>query len=234
MLMIVASRSDEAARLLAERWRALGAVLVTACDLSVAGWRDHVGCDVPATAGVDGRVVPAADVSGVLTRLAAIDERELTHIVPDDRGYVAQEMTAFLASWLSRLSCPILNRPSPGCLAGPPWRRERWIHEAAQLEIPVRPVRRGVAPGRAPSPEPPAAGPVTITIVGDRWFGEGHETLADQARRLADAAGVDLLAVHFSGPRRGARLLGADVWPDVTAPGIGEAIVAYLVGRQAC
>lgn len=232
--MIVASRSDEAARILAHRWRALGAVLVTSSDLSAVGWRDHVGRHAGATAGVDGRVVSTDNITGVLTRLAAIDERELTHIVPDDRAYVAQEMTAFLVSWLSGLSCPMLNRPTPGCLAGPPWRRERWIHEAARLHIPVVPVRRGVAPGLSPAPEPSGPGRSTITIVGDRWFGDADEGLAYDARRLADAAGVDLVAVHFSGPRYGDCLLGADVLPDVTAPGIGEAIAGYLGGRQSC
>src|SRR5262245_2467532 len=152
--MIVASRSDEAARILTHRWRALGAVLVTSSDLSAVGWRDHVGRHAGATAGIDGRVVSTDDITGVLTRLAAVEERELTHIVPDDRAYVAQEMTAFLVSWLSGLSCPMLNRPTPGCLAGPPWRRERWIHEAARLHIPVIPVRRGVSPGLSAAPEP--------------------------------------------------------------------------------
>jgi hypothetical protein len=232
--MIVAGRGDEGARLLAHRWRALGTVLVTASDLSAVGWRDHVGRSAPATARIDGRVVSTGDIGGVLTRLVAIDERELTHIVPDDRTYVAQEMTAFLVSWLSSLSCPMLNRPTPGCLAGPPWRRERWIHEAARLQIPVVPVRRSVEPGIAPVPEPSMPKHSTITIVGDRWFGDADEDLAHDARRLADAAGVDLVAVHFSGPRHGAHMLGADVWPDVTAPGVGEAIVAYLTGERGC
>jgi hypothetical protein len=232
--MIVASQRDRAARILAHRWRALGAVLVTSSDLSAVGWRDHVGRHAPATARVDGRVVPADAITGVLIRLFAIDERELTHIVQDDRAYVAQEMTAFLVSWLSSLSCPMLNRPTPGCLAGPAWRRERWIHEAARLRIPVVPVRKSAAPGRAPTPELPAPGHSTVTIVGDRWFGDADERLAHDARRLADAAGVDLMAVQFSGPRHGAHMLGAHVWPDVTAPGVGEAIVAYLAGGRAC
>jgi hypothetical protein len=232
MFLIVAGERDEAARALASRGRDRGAVLVTARDLSTAGWRDAVGGHEPGAAVVQGRIVCARDVAGVLTRLAAVDGRELRHIVPADRDYVAQEMTAFLASWLSRLSCPILNRPTPACLSGPSWRRERWIHEAARLRIPVRAVHRSVTLGGAGGGRVGERGPVTITIVGDRWFGQAEEALAHAARRLATAAGVDLAAVHFSGARRGARLVGADVWPDVGAPDIGEAIFAYLAGPR--
>jgi hypothetical protein len=232
MFLILASERDGAARALADRGLDRGAVLVTARDLSAAGWRDGLGRHEAAAAVVHGRVVSARNIAGVLTRLTAVDERELTHIVPADRAYVAQEMTAFLASWLSGLSCPILNRPTPACLAGPPWRRERWVHEAARLRIPVRPVHRSVTLAGAGVTDVVPRGPVTITIVGDRWFGEAEEALARAARRLATAAGVDLAAVHFSGPRGGARLVGADVWPDLTAPGIGEAIFAYLAGRR--
>jgi hypothetical protein len=231
MFLIVASERDGAARVLAERGAARGAVLVTSRDLSAAGWRDGLGRGTRGAAVVNGRAVSARRVAGVLTRLAAVDERELTHIAPADRGYVAHEMTAFLASWLSGLSCPVLNRPSPACLAGPPWRRERWIHEAARLHIAVRPVRRAVTPGAI---EPPAAAGAggTVTIVGERCFGPVDPTLARAARRLARAAGVDLAAVHFTSARRGARLLGADVWPDVASPEIGEAVLDYLAHRS--
>lgn len=232
MLLIVASERDEAARILAARGRQRGTVLVTSRDLSAAGWRDGLGRSEPGAAVVNGRTVSARDIGGVLTRLAAVDERELAHIVPADRGYVAQEMTAFLTSWLSGLDCPILNRPTPACLAGPAWRPERWIHEAARLHIPVRDVHRSVTLARVGTTAVVPRGPVTVTIVGDRCFGEADDALARAARRLATAAGVDLAAVHFSGPRRGARLVGADVWPDVASPDIGEAILAYLEGRR--
>jgi len=234
VFLIFASRHDTAARILADRGHARGTVLVTPRDLSMVGWRDTLGHTGSGTAAVDGRVVSTREVGGVLTRLTAVDEHELTHIVPADRAYVAQEMTAFLVSWLSGLPCPILNRPTPACLTGPPWRREQWVHEAARLHIPVRPARRTVELAGAGQPDVPARRPVTITIVGDRWFGEADAALAHDARRLAAAAGVDLVAAHFSGPRGGARLISADVWPDVASPEIGEAIFAYLRDRRRC
>jgi hypothetical protein len=207
-------------------------VLLTARDLSRPGWRDGIGRDEPGAAVVRGRVVRAGEVGGVLTRLAVVDERELTHVVPADRAYVAQEMTAFLASWLSGLSCPVLNRPTPGCLHGPPWRRERWVHEAARLGIAVRAVRRSVTLAGAWVAGVAPRGPVTVTIVGERCFGPVAPALARAARRLARAAGVDLAAVHFSGAGGDARLVGADLWPDVGAPDVGEAILAYLGQRR--
>jgi hypothetical protein len=234
VFLIFASRHDTAARVLADRGHPRGAVLVTPRDLSTVGWRDAVGQTGSGTAPVDGRVVSTREVRGVLTRLTAVDAHELPHIVPADRAYVAQEMTAFLVSWLSALSCPILNRPTPACLTGPPWRREQWVHQAARLHIPVRPARRSIALAGAGQPGASARPPVTITIVGDRWFGEADAALARDARRLATVAGVDLVAVHFTGPRHGARLVSADVWPDVASPEIGEAIFAYLGDRRRC
>jgi hypothetical protein len=50
-------------------------------------------------------------------------------------------MKAFLLSWLSQLNCLVLNRPTPLCLSGPSWRPEQWTYAAAQLGIPVQPLR---------------------------------------------------------------------------------------------
>lgn len=47
-------------------------------------------------------------------------------------------------------------------------------------------------------------------------------------RALADAAGVDLLAVQFSGPEPGAYFIEATLWPDIGNSAIGEAILKYL------
>jgi hypothetical protein len=47
-------------------------------------------------------------------------------------------------------------------------------------------------------------------------------------RRLAAAAGVDLLAVQFDGCGAGARFAGAHLWPDISQPEIADAVAAYL------
>ena len=147
MLVVVASRYDEIARSLVDCWAKQGAKLLTCDDLSVVGWRHSlrgVGGDssplLDSTAVVDGQVVGVEEISGVLIRLPYVFEQELLHIVPDDRAYVAAEMQAFLISWLSRLKCPVLNRPTPSYLLGANWRPQQWVYAAAQVGIPVRPV----------------------------------------------------------------------------------------------
>lgn len=181
---------------------------------------------------VGGRVVPTAAIGGVLTRRIRVEEWELGRIVPADRAYVAAEMTAFLLAWLADLACPVLNRPAPGCLAGPRWLPEQWALAAARLGLPVRPVRRRATRRRRPDRATSAgeAPPVTATVVGDRCLGPVDAALANAARRLAAASGAALLAVHFGGDRAGAPFLGADPWPDIAAPEVADAILAFLQG----
>lgn len=234
MLVILASRGDVGARALVERWASHRTALLTCEDLSVPGWRYEL--DAPATgwAVIAGRRVPVAEIAGVLVRWPAIFERELVRIDPGERAYVAAEMTAFLRSWLTTLPCPVLNRPSATSLTGPSWRPEQWVHAAAHCGIPVRPVRRCVARGDG---RPPPAGQgehATVTVVGGGAIGAVDPILADWACRLAAAAGVGLLAAHFSGRGREAALLSADLLPDFDGGEIADAILEYLLaGRHA-
>ena len=235
MLVIVASRLDTAAHALAERWAAHGATLLTCADLSGAGWRHHLNDPERSKAALGGRVVAIAEISAVLTRSPGVHTKELVHIVPEDRPYVAAEMTAFLVSWLTELRCPVLNRPTATSLLGPGWRLEQWVYVAAQLGIPVSPFHRRVTHGSAaPSGSGdslPGARPrsTMVTVVGDRCFGDVDPSLARHARTLADAAGVDLLAVYFSSPDPDAVLLGADLWPALTNDEVIDAVLAYLL-----
>jgi hypothetical protein len=231
MLVVLAGSRDRAARSLVARWSAYQARLVTCADLSVVGWRYYPGATEASTAVVGGRAVAAREIGGVLTRLPCVFEHELVRIVPAERAYVAAEMTAFLTSWLSGLRCPVLNRPTPTCLAGPNWRHEQWVYTAARVGIPVRPARRHAALSAGVAPEAPYPRPVvTVTVVGDRCIGRVTDDLASQARRLADVAGVDLLAVRFSGPEPGALFVGADPWPDVGTDAVADAVLEYLRG----
>jgi hypothetical protein len=230
VLVVVASRHDGVVGRLAERWAAHGEVALLTCeDLSSAGWCHPVGAAGRSTAVVGGRVVAVEEISGVLTRRPYIVEHELGHIVPVDRAYVAAEMTAFLLSWLSSLACPVLNRPTPSGLSGPNWWPEQWTYAAARFGLPVRPVRRRAAlPDSARVAADPS--PPTVTVVGERCLGQVDPALAAQARRFARAVGVDLLALRFSGPEPGAVFLGTDLWPDVSAPEVADAVFEYLSG----
>jgi hypothetical protein len=227
VLVVVASRLDEGARTLADRWTEVR--VLTCEDLSVAGWRHRPGG--PSTAVVDGEVIPAAEIEGVLTRRSRVLEWEPDHIVPADRAYVAAEMTAFLRSWLSSLGCPVLNRPVPTCLSGPGWCREQWVRTAVRLGIPVRPVRwRLGASASVPEDEPAT----TATVVGERCLGAADRASAAWALRLARAAGVDLLAARFGEAEAGFELLDADPWPDTSSPEVADAIHDYLSKGRRC
>jgi hypothetical protein len=229
VIVVMASRRDATARTFVERYAAYGACLLTPDDLSMAGWRHHVGDSDMSTAVVAGRPLATRDICGVLTRLPWVVEQDLDFLVPADRAYVAAEMMAFLRFWLWGLQCPILNRPRSNSLSGPCWRHEQWVHTAARLGIPITTTRRHVVFSRLqPSRENPPSDSCRVTIVGQRYVGSIHQALAKQARSLADAAGVDLLDVHFSGPEPGSVFVRANPWPNIDSDDVADAILAYF------
>lgn len=232
MIVIAANRWDQTPAAIVSRWGEHDVGVVTAEDLSLAGWRQHLhGIDQDAAL-VGRRVLPQKEITGVLTLLPCVFEEELVDIAPEDRSYVAAEMTAFLLFWLSRLQyqCPVLNRPTASCLSGPNWRREQWIYAAAQAGIPVESLRRHTALS-AFSNEEAEPSSATVTVIGRRIFGEVELDLHRQARRLADQAGVELLAVRFSGPECGASFVSADSFPDFSDEGLADAVLEHLRSR---
>jgi len=241
MLVVVASIWDEAARTLVERWEPYGAGLLTVNDLSRAGWAHYLEAPDRSRAVIGERVVATGDISGILTRLPAVTEQELSEIVPEDRAYAAAEMTAFLTFWLSTLRCPVLNQPSASCLCGPSWRPEQWTLAASRLGLPVVPRRRctppfggGISAAMDESPLLFAdypTGVVQMTVIGDRCIGAGDGDLARQARLLATAAGVELLAVHFSGSEAGSQFVDAHLWVDISDDAVGESLLHYFSSR---
>jgi hypothetical protein len=231
VIVVVASRRDSTARTFVERYASYGVCLLTPDDLSMAGWRYHLSDSEMSTAVVAERPLATRDICGVLTRLSWVVEQDLDFIVPVDQAYVAAEMTAFLRFWLWGLKCPILNPPRSNSLSGPSWRHEQWVHTAARLGIPITTTRRNVVFSRLqPSRENPPSDSGRVTIVGQRYVGNVHQALAKQARSLADAAGVDLLAVHFNGPEPGAVFVRANPWPNIDSDDVADAILAYFDG----
>ena len=80
-----------------------------------------------------------------------------------------------------------------------------------------------------PSPlRPTEDGVTTVTVVGRRCISAAHETLTRQARRLADAAEIDLLSVHFSGADEDAWFVGADTFPSFASAEVMNAVAAYF------
>jgi hypothetical protein len=228
VLVVFASRHDAGARSLVARWASHDAALLTAEDLSVAGWRHSLGSSATDRAVVGGRLVATGEIAGVLIRWPCVLPTDLGHIDPEDREYVAAEMTAFLRSWLTQLRCPVLNRPTAISLLGPAWRPEQWVHTAAGLGIPVRPIRRHA---RFAATASTLASPdhATVTVLGDRCFGETHAVLAGHARRLAAAAGAALVDFQFTGPDAGAALISADLFASLDGDERADAVLALLL-----
>lgn len=229
--MILATRQDEAAAWLADRWHSHGAVVVSAADLSTSGWSLDLCSSARSRACIGGRTVRTEDIDGVLTRIPCVHGDDLKHIVPADRQYVASEMTAFLLAWLSSLACPVLNRPTPDSLGGPGWRQEGWVHLASRLGIPVDAVRRSTANRKNDAEEQSTC---EVIVVGDQCFGEAASLLIENARRLAKAAGTHLLCARFSGAAADSAFVSASPWPNLASPVIADAVVHCLQGRSAC
>jgi hypothetical protein len=70
--------------------------------------------------------------------------------------------------------------------------------------------------------------PVTVTVAGGQCVGEVHPALAQQARRLADIAGVDFLGVQFSSARADASFVGVNLFPDIEDERVADAALNYF------
>jgi hypothetical protein len=226
MIVIVANRWDQTPKVCASRWAVHDCGVLTARDLSATGWQQRPSGLDKATAVVAGRHVPQAEITGVLTLIPGIADWELLDIAPEDRSYVASEMTAFLVYWLSSLACPVLNRPTPLCLSGPNWRREQWVDSAARAGLAVQSFRRHSALGSGE--EATASGGAVVTVAGRSVIGDAASELHLQARRLADFAKVELLAVHFSSPEPDARFVTASPFANLTDDRVADAVLEYL------
>ena len=231
MLVVLANRTDATAAGLVSAWVSQDAALLTADDLSRAGWRHHPGAHEASTAVIGGRVVPVREIDAVLTKMPCVTEADLPHIVTEDRSYVAMEMTSFLVAWLSALECKVINKPRPACLVGPNWREAEWVRLAAETGMRVRTLRRECAPGVSFQPLGFEGVPATATVIGRARFGTVDSTLKDQAERLAQAAGVDLLTVFFSSASSSsAEFLGVSLCPDLSPPDVADSVLDLLTG----
>lgn len=215
----MASSYDAHARSIVAHWESGGAAMLTAEDLCRPGWSVSVPRTGRGAAVIGGRIMRPDQISGILTLRPGIFAPELRAIRADDRAYVAAELNAFLLEWLMAQTCPVLNRPSLSCLAGPNWRVEQWIHAAARLGVPIRTRRRQVRNGCSPHPEEQA---VEVISVGERCFGCDDSGLQSWSRQLAEAAGTDLLCTRFSSAE--GVLLSAHPWPRLTDPAVLAAV----------
>jgi hypothetical protein len=229
--VVIASRADAAAARFAAG--AGGLVrMMTPADLSQPGWSLHLPGTGPSTAVIAGEPVASRTIVGVLTRLPAVTEHDLPHIIAADRAYVAVEMTAFLLAWLTSLSCPLVNRPSAQCLSGPHWREAQWIRAANRLGIPAVPAMLGTRRTRRVHDDG-EDGTTSVVVIGRQHVGTADPVLVAHAHALADAAVVELLSVRFDGEGPSARFVAASISPDLDDARVSDAVLRLMRSRAA-
>lgn len=219
MILVIAGAADAAASELASTWRA-EVRCIRPGDLSAPGWRHYVG--VPDRHGVipgSAEPFPDADITGVLTRTPWISPYELPQIREVDREYAATEMAAFLLSWLFSLECPVVNRPMPGCLGGPPWQAPQWVAASAAAGLKIS------RTGRSRAATPSGA---TLTVVGTQCFGDAAPELQAASLRLAALAQVELLGIQYDDSDGDAGFVSATAFPSLEDTEVKEALLALL------
>lgn len=201
---------------------------MTPHDLTKPGWRHHIGNAVWSSSCVaDGHAIRSEEIRGVLSRLPTVTMSSLSAFSPNDRSYVAAEMTAYLAFWLSALRCPVLNRPTPECLVGPNWSSAQWIYRAGRLGLPTR---RCVVSSSSELPESVCDAPTTVIVVGDDCVGATRPTLRERARRLARSSSVRLLAVYFSEDSEQGEIVDAKVMPELSSAVEDAILQLFMIG----
>jgi hypothetical protein len=65
-------------------------------------------------------------------------------------------------------------------------------------------------------------------VVGDQCLGDADKTLLEHARRLANIAKMDFLAVQFSSAEANAAFVGVNIFPDIDNNGVADAALSYF------
>jgi hypothetical protein len=207
--------------------RGLDVHLVTAEMLeSAAQWEHHVDSttDSISFALPHGQVIRGADIQGVLNRLMTPAQNLAGRVVPEDRDYALQEMSAFYLSWLNSLHCPMVNRPTPQGLAG------RWFHLsevslfAHQAGLAALPYRQtgNMAPEAGYQPSPELKRTAQVIVLDNEIFGANvPPAVGDACRNLAQLMQTRLLGIDFtSTPQNPWTFCFASPVPDLQLGGV--------------
>jgi len=121
---VVASLDDADALWFAQRAGTSGVAcrVLTTEALSFARRRSHRVTDQGCTTTIEvvaGDIIRDSEIGGVLNRALDPPDRAWQRAAPAERDYASAELQAFMLSWLAGLPCPVRNRPTPDCLAGP-------------------------------------------------------------------------------------------------------------------
>jgi len=207
MFLILCSSSDVSALWAYQGLQAMGLgplTLLTSEALSaMATWEHRVGSDSCAVSLrlSNGYGFSDHTLKGVLNRLMGPPQTILPQVMPADREYAVQELSAFYLSWLNSLSCPVLNPATPQGLSG------RWYHASelvmlahqAGLETPTYRQSAADPPEAGYRPLAPAQSQVVRVIVlqGEVFGAELSEALRESCGQLARLCRTPLLGIDF-------------------------------------
>ena len=213
MWLVLCSSTDAAALWV---YQALGQIglspihLVTAESLdSCRRWDHRLTKTGDSTSFVlpDGRVIESRYLRGTVNRILSPATIQLPMAVPEDRGYAAQELYAFYASWLKTLPAPILNTPAPQGLCGrwPHISEWVWLASRAGLRTPKYRMSSNDISGNDHDTSVVEGQPIkTAVVVRDGVFGvDMSDSIAASCIRLAELSGVETLGINFYYDRRG-------------------------------
>ena len=114
--MLIASSVSSVARAARQNG---SAIFVMAPDaLSHAGWELDPFRPLDGIADLGPCTVRNDEIGFVVVAIQAVSELDIPEVVARDRPFVAQEMTAFLRTWLTGLGPVVLDPPTPSNLAG--------------------------------------------------------------------------------------------------------------------
>jgi hypothetical protein len=188
----------------------------------------------------DGRWLHDGEVRGVLNRTSFIPPSSLLLVHPSDRDYVAQELQAFLLSWLHSLQAPVLNGPTPLGLSGRLRHVSEWIWLATEAGLPnagYRQTSRDVPRLWDVTVRCAAPGiPITTLIVccGKVTGPPAPASIQGGCVRLSKLSATQLLGVDFTaGPDGSWNFAGVSTMPDLRLGGepLLDALATALNGR---
>lgn len=225
--------ATEVANAIATAHDADDVVVVGAMELATGSWSHRIiaGEPSPMVRLKNGTPIDAEEFGAVLNLVRSLPVTGFARVNHHDRAY--DEQQSLFVGFLRSFPCRVINSVDA---QGPLGRRSplRWSTLAHRCGIDTSSdgIRTGtrLLAQRAMSSSAPTFGatsPTDVTVVGERVFGADSPVHARQCRRLARAAGCELLGLQFtSGPHR--QLLAADPFPGLSGH------IAHAVARLLC
>ena len=228
--------AGEVANSIATHHDANDVITVGAVELAAASWSHRIVRGEPSTTVrlKDGTLIDTDEFGAVLNLVRSLPVTGFARASHLDRAHAEQQ--ALFVSFLRSFKCRVVNNvdgQGPLGLHSP----VRWgtLARRCGIDTPAVGISTGtrVLTQRAMSTSTGCSGTspsTTVTVVGDRVFGAASPMHARQCRRLARAAGCELLGLQFSdGPHR--QLLAVDPFPALS--GAVAAAVARLLCERA-